>query len=95
MSLGHRLLVLAWFVAYMAAIYLLLHIVVARLARSPGSRVLWFFGVVTGPLTRPVRAMLPAGTPEARVRWVTLAVLAGIWLATRIALEGFGRPLAP
>jgi uncharacterized protein YggT (Ycf19 family) len=88
--LVYRLLVVLWFCAYMAGIYLLIHIVVARLVRSPESRLLWFFSVVTGPLTRPVRALLPPGTPEARVRVVTLVVLAAVWLATRVVLARLG-----
>ena len=89
-ELVHRLLVLMWFLAYMAAIYLVLHIAVARVARAPDSRLLWFFGVVTGPLTRPVRALLPPGMPEPRVRLVTLVVLVAIWLLARWLLAGYG-----
>ena len=83
-------LVIAWFLCYMASIYLALHVVVARLSRAPESRLLWFFSVVTAPLTRPVRAMLPAGTPEARVRVVALGVYVALVIATRIALAAVG-----
>jgi hypothetical protein len=89
-DLGYRALVLVWFLAYMAAIYLALHIVVARLARSPESRLLWFFSVVTAPITRPVRALLPVGSPESRVRLVTLVVLAGLGLGARALLGALG-----
>ena len=43
---------------------------------------LWFFSVVTGPLTRPVRAVLPRGTPEPRVRAVALAMYVALWLVS-------------
>lgn len=71
---------------FMAWIYLALHMVFARLVARPDSAVLWFFAVVTGPLTRPVRALLPSGTPEARVRAVSLAAYIGLWLALRALL---------
>ena len=89
-ELIHRLLVLLWFLSYTAAIYLALHIVVARIIRTPDNRVLWFFSVVTGPLTRPVRAVLPADTPEPRVRLVTLVVLVFLWIGARMLLGTLG-----
>jgi hypothetical protein len=86
----YRLLILVWFVAYMAAIYLALHIVLARFIRAPESRLLWFFSVVTTPLTAPVRAVLPRGIPEARVRWISLALCVAVWLGARLVLAGMG-----
>ena len=70
----------------MAGIYLLVHIVFARLIRSPESPVLWFFSVITGPLTRPLRAFLPPDAPPTRLRWVALGVCAAIWLLTKVVL---------
>ena len=89
-ELAYRLGVLVWFLAYMATIYLVLHIVVARWSRAPESRLLWFFGVITGPLLAPVRAVMPPGTPPARLRWVALAVYAALWLGTRTVLSRMG-----
>jgi hypothetical protein len=86
----HHVLVLVWFLAYTAAVYVLLHIVVLRFTADPQSRLRWFFGVLTGPLTRPVRALLPRDTPEARVRWATLGLLILIWLAARMLLARGG-----
>ena len=86
----YRLLVLVWFVAYMAVIYLALHILLARLVNAPESRLLWFFSVVTTPLTAPVRAVLPTGIPEGRVRWITLALCMAVWLGARLLLAGMG-----
>ena len=85
-----RLLLVAGFLAYMAGIYLLVHIVFARLIRDPASPVLWFFSVITGPLTRPVRAFLPPGAPQSRVRWLALGVCAAIWLVTKVVLVRMG-----
>ncbi len=70
------------FIFFMAAFYLALHIVVARLVPGGGGRLLWFFGVVTAPLTRPVRALLPHA-PDARVRVIALGLYVALWLATR------------
>jgi hypothetical protein len=81
-----RLLLVLGFLAYMAGIYLLVHIVFARLVRNPESPVLWFFSVITGPLTRPVRAFLPPGASEARLRWLALGACAASWLLTKVVL---------
>ena len=81
-----RLLLVLGFLAYMAGIYLLVHIVFARLIRRPESPVLWFFSVITGPLIRPLRAFLPPDSPPSRLRWVALGVCAAIWLLTKVVL---------
>ena len=39
----------------MAVFYLALHKIVAHLSRKPDSKLLWFFGVLTAPLTLPVK----------------------------------------
>jgi hypothetical protein len=79
-------------VFFMAVIYLGLHAVMARIVRTPGSPVMWFFGVVTGPLTRPVRAWLAPGTPEPRVRLLALGIYAGLWLVSRAFFVWLGTP---
>jgi uncharacterized protein YggT (Ycf19 family) len=89
-ALVYRCLVLVWFLSYMATVYLALHMVVARLSRAPDSRLLWFFSVVTSPLTRPVRALMPPGTPDGRVRLITLLVLVALWIGTRALLGTLG-----
>jgi hypothetical protein len=68
---------------FMAVVYLALHMMFARLIGGPQSPVLWFFSVVTAPLTRPVRSLLPPGTAESRVRAVALGFYAGLWLLSR------------
>jgi uncharacterized protein YggT (Ycf19 family) len=79
-------------VLFMAWLYLLLHILFARIVRQADSPLLWFFAVVTGPLTRPVRALLPPNTPEPRVRLVALAVYVALWLVARVGLSGPASP---
>lgn len=95
-ELAVRLLLLANVVVplvfFMAAVYLALHIAFARLVTSPGSPVLWFFGVVTGPLTTPIRRYLAPGTSERRVRLVTFAVYVALWLASRAFFVWLGAP---
>jgi uncharacterized protein YggT (Ycf19 family) len=83
------LTVLVPFVFFMAAVYLALHIVFARVI--PGGRdsaVLWFFSVLTRPLTRPVRAVLPEGTAEPRIRMAALGLYLFLWIACRVLLAG-------
>lgn len=93
-ELNLRLLLLANIVIpllfFMAWIYLALHMLFARFIAQPDSPVLWFFSVVTGPLTRPVRAVLPAGSPESRVRRVALAVYLVLWIAVRVLFVQIG-----
>ena len=80
------------FVFFMASVYLGLHVLLAGLlAGNRGSATLWFFSIVTGPLTRPVRALLPADTSESRVRAVSLVLYVALWIVSRLALG----PLTP
>jgi len=85
-ALAIRSVLILGFLAYMAAVYLILHMIFARLIVGPESRTLWFFSVVTGPLTRPVRPFLSPGTSEARVRLVALGVYAAVWLVTKVVV---------
>jgi uncharacterized protein YggT (Ycf19 family) len=70
------------FLFMMASVYLATHMVFAWLIAAPQSQVLAFFGIVTSPLTRPIRALLPPGTTDARVRAVALAVYVVLWIVT-------------
>jgi hypothetical protein len=88
----YRVLVVVWFIAYMSAVYLALHMVVARFSRNPHSLVLWFFSVLTSPLTWPVRAVLGEGRPEHRVRLIALGAWLALWLLTRLAFWAIGTP---
>jgi hypothetical protein len=82
----HTINVVVPLVFFMASVYLFLHVLFARFITRPDSPVLWFFSVVTGPLTRPVRALLAPGTPERRVRLVALGAYAVLWLGSRFLL---------
>lgn len=64
----------------MAVVYLALHKIVARFSRKPGSKLLWFFSVVTAPLTRPVRKWLAPGAAEDRIVSSALIFYALLWL---------------
>jgi hypothetical protein len=86
--LPHFIYIVIPLVFFMAWVYLGLHVVFARVIADPRSPVLWFFGIVTGPLTRPVRAVLPPATPEPRVRLVSLGVYFILWVTIRVALAG-------
>jgi hypothetical protein len=88
----HTINVVVPLVLFMASVYLFLHILFARFITRPDSPVLWFFSVVTGPLTRPVRALLAVETPERRVRLVALGIYVVLWLGTRILLARWVGP---
>ena len=88
----HTINVVVPLVFFMASVYLFLHVLFARFITRSDSPVLWFFTVVTGPLTRPVRALLAAGTPERRVRLVALGVYVLLWLGARILLAQWVGP---
>ena len=93
-----RLLVLANVVIpllfFMAWVYLALHVIFARLVVNQDNPVLWFFAVVTGPLTRPVRSFMPPGTPVPRVRMVALVVYFALWIVVRALFTGLVRAWA-
>src|SRR4051812_46588474 len=90
--LPHFVYIVVPLLFFMAWIYLALHVLFARFIGDPQSPVLWFFGIVTGPLTTPVRALLPAATPESRVRLVSLGVYFVLWVVARVALAGLMGP---
>jgi hypothetical protein len=90
-ALSYRLLSLISFIAYMAAIYVTLHIVVAQLIRTRGSRLLWFFSVLTAPLTQSIRRLVPGRCTESQIRYVTLAACVVVWVGIRLLLALLGR----
>ncbi len=89
-ELTFRVLFILRFLAFMAIVYLALHMVVAPWLRKPGSKVAAFFSTLTSPLTRPVRAFLGSEMPETRVRLITLAVLVVLWLAFAVLTARVG-----
>ena len=86
-TMALRILVLFRLIAFIGVLYMALHILVARFSRKPESRLLWFFEVLTGPLTRTVARFAAPGTPPARLRWLAFGACALIWVATIVAVE--------
>ena len=85
--MAQRILLLLRLIAFIGVLYMALHILVARFSRKPESRLLWFFEVLTGPLTRTVARFAAPGTPPARLRWLAFGACALIWVATIVAVE--------
>lgn len=73
------LLVLVRFLCFVAVVYLGLHIIFSRLISRPDSKVLWFFSVVTLPLTWPVRTWLVPKATESHLRLTALLVYGLLW----------------
>ena len=64
----------------MSVLYLVLHNIVYRLSRRPESKLRWFFGLLTGPLTHPVRLWLMPGAADNRVLPAALLVYTLLWV---------------
>lgn len=75
-----QILVLARFLCFMAIFYLALHKLVFRFSQKPNSKLLWFFSVLTTPLTRPVRAWSMPGASENQLLSRSLLVYGFLWL---------------
>jgi len=75
-----KLFFLLRFLCFVAVVYLALHKIVARLSRKPGSKLLWFFSIVTAPLTRPIRNWLAPGAAEDRIVSAALIFYSLLWL---------------
>jgi hypothetical protein len=74
-----QILFVARFLCFMAVFYLALHKIVARSSR-PGSKLRWFFGVLTAPLMRPVRAWIMPGASEDQLLSRALVFYGVLWL---------------
>jgi uncharacterized protein YggT (Ycf19 family) len=90
----YKALYLLRFICFMAAFYLALHLFVAPRIRDPRSKVAAFFTILTSPLVRPVRALLPPGRTEQQVRAITLAVLVALWLSLALLSALLGARLS-
>ena len=82
-----QLLVLIRFLCFVAVVYLGLHIVFSRLISKSDSKILWFFSVITLPLTRPVRAWFVPGKTQTRQRFVELVFYIVLWVLLLIATK--------
>jgi hypothetical protein len=75
-----QVLFLARFLCFMALFYLALHKIVARLSQKPNSKLLWFFGVLTAPLMRPVRGWIMPGASEDQLLSRALLFYGVLWI---------------
>jgi hypothetical protein len=82
-----RLLLLLRFIFFMALVYLALHTLFSRLISTRDSKILSFFSILTGPLTRPIRAWIPPDAPESRLRFVALAFYGLLWAIATVVTE--------
>jgi len=87
-----RILLLVRLIAFIGVLYMALHLLVARLSRKPESKLLWFFEVLTGPLTRTVARFAPPGSSPARLRWLAFGACVLLWVAAIVADESLGGP---
>ena len=75
-----QLLLFARFLCFMAVVYLALHKIMFHLSKKPGSRLLWFFDVLTAPLTRPVRRWTMPGSTDDQLLSRSLLFYGFLWL---------------
>ena len=88
-----RLLFLLRFLCFMFLIYLVLHSIFARLISRPDSKVLWFFSVLTSPLTRPLQRWIAPHRPESHRRLVALMVYGVLWMLITLAMQAVAHGL--
>jgi len=75
-----QILLLLRFFCFMAVFYLALHKIVARLSRKPDSKLLWFFGVLTAPLTLPVKRYSSPDATDHQLISYSLIFYGLLWL---------------
>jgi len=68
------------FLCFMAVVYLALHALVVRTVSKPDSKLIWFFSIVTDPLTRPVRSWVRRDAPPSHVLFFALVVYGVLWI---------------
>jgi hypothetical protein len=82
-----RFLLLLRFLCFVAVFYLALHVLFARLISKPNSKILWFFSILTMPLTWPIRVWLTSEVSDARLRYVALVVYGLLWVIILVVTE--------
>jgi len=87
-----QILLFVRFLCFMAIVYLAVHKIVSRLSKKPNSKLLWFFSVVTAPLTRPVRALTMPGASEDQLLSRSLVFYGFLWLCFIIIGRLVGLP---
>jgi hypothetical protein len=76
-----RIVTLLRFLCFIALVYLSLHVIFSRLISKPDSKVLWFFSVLTLPLTRPVQRWIDASASDSRLRRIAMVIYGLGWMA--------------
>jgi hypothetical protein len=87
-----KLFFLLRFLSFVAFVYLGLHWIVRRVGANPNGKLLWFFSVVTAPLTRPVRAWTAPGATDDRILSTALLFYGLLWLLI-VVIERFANAL--
>ena len=87
-----QILLLARFLCFMAVFYLALHKLVALLSKKPNSKLLWFFGVLTAPLMRPVRGWIMPDKSEDQLLSKSLLFYSFLWICFIIVGRMLGAP---
>jgi hypothetical protein len=82
-----QLLVLVRFLCFMAVIYLGLHIIFSRLISRADSKILWFFSILTTPLTWPVRVWRPSEASDSRLRLLAIVFYCVLWVLILVATD--------
>ena len=75
-----QILLLLRFFCFMAVFYLALHKIVARLSRKPDSKLLWFFGVLTAPLTLLVKRYSSPDATDDQIVSYSLIFYGLLWM---------------
>ena len=75
-----KLFFLLRFLCFVAVVYLALHWTVRRLGAKPNGKLLWFFSVVTSPLTRPLKKWMAPSAAEDRLISYALCFYGLLWL---------------
>ena len=75
-----QIVILLRFLCFMALCYLALHKLIIRVSQKPGSKLRWFFGVLTQPLTRPVRGLFGEARSDDALLTKSLLFYGFIWL---------------
>ncbi|MGB7946945.1 MAG: hypothetical protein WCH75_04600 [Candidatus Binatia bacterium] len=81
------LLLLIRFLCFVAIVYLSLHVMFTRLISRPDSKVLWFFSIITSPLTWPVRVWLFPQASESQIRFAALFVYGLLWVLVVVLMN--------
>ena len=87
-----QILILLRFLSFMAVFYLALHKLIVRVSHKPESKLRWFFGVLTEPLTRPVRRLIGPGPSNDTLLTRSLLFYVCVWLCLVLIDKIFPMP---